>query len=123
MAFTKTATPTALAGVLVTSTSLNSTANNNVTGSTSGSIYQIQIDNSANPNTTVYVKIADASSAIPATTIAKWILPIRGGQKMSYIMDVGVAYASGVSIWCTTMPATGSQGAPGNDISITMLAS
>jgi hypothetical protein len=123
MAFTKTATPTALAGILVTSTSLNVTSNDNVTGNTSGLIYQIQIDNSVNPDTTIYVKVADAASAAAATTIAKWVLPVRGGQRMTYIMDVGVAYASGVSVWCTTGSATGSQGSPATAISISILAS
>ena len=123
MAFTKTTTPTALAGIIVTSTSLNSTPNNNVTGNTSGKIYQIQIDNSVNPDTMAYVKVADAASASAATTIAKWILPIRGGQKMTYIMDVGVAYSSGVSIWCTSGPGTGSEGNVRNALTFSMLAS
>jgi len=122
MAFTKTTTPTALAGILITSDSLSSTPSANVTGNSSGKIYQVKIDNSANPSIALYVKIADAASASSATTAPNWIFPVRGGQKMTYIMDIGAAYTAGVSIWCTTGPATGSQGEPQNSPTISLLA-
>ena len=123
MAFVKNTTPTALAGVLVTSTSLGPTSEDNVTGNSSGKIYQIAIDNSANPNSTAYVKIADASSATPASTAANWIFPAKGGQKITYIMDTGTPYTAGISIWCTSTPSTGSQGSLNNVVSFSLLAS
>ena len=123
MAFTKTTTPTALAGIIVTSASLDSTPNNNVTGNSSGKIYQIQIDNSVNPDTTAYVKVADAASATPATTIPNWVLPVRGGQKITYIMDIGTTYTAGVSVWCTSRPGTGAEGNVRNALTLSILAS
>lgn len=122
MAFTKTTTPTALAGILVTSTSLGSTPSENVTGNSSGKIYQVKIDNSVNPDTTLYIKIADAASASSATTAANWVFPVRGGQKVSCIMDTGAAYTAGISMWCTTRPGTGSQGEPPNPPAVSLLA-
>lgn len=122
MPVVKTTTPTALAGTLVVSRTLSSTPNENVTGNSSGSIYQIRIDNSANRNASAYVKIADSATASAATTTPNWVFPVRGGQVVTYIMDTGVAYTAGVSIWCTTTPGTGSQGTPGNLLSFSILA-
>lgn len=122
MAFTKNTTPTALAGILVTSTSLDSTPNNNVTGNSSGNIYQVRIDNSSNPNTAAYVKIADAASAAPASTAPHWVFAVQGGQSITYIMDVGVPYSVGVSVWCTTTPGTGAQGNVSNPLTLAILA-
>tara|TARA_Y100000310_G_scaffold301856_1_gene338681 strand:+ start:845 stop:1213 length:369 start_codon:yes stop_codon:yes gene_type:complete len=122
MAFTKVTTPTALAGKLITLTLTTSTAEDHVTGVTSGRIYQVKIDNTAN-TTPVYVKIGDTTDATTGTTIADLVLYTPIGETLTYLMDAGHAYTAGVSVWCTTGASTGDAGDPSESVTVTILAS
>ena len=108
MAVTKTTTITSLAGTLVIDFLTNATSENNVTGNSSGTLYLIDIDNTANASTFAYVKIKDASSATPnhATNgIPTWQFTAPPGVKTSYAFPDGQDYAAGLSMWCTSNPA------------------
>jgi len=123
VAFTKTSTPTALAGILITSSGLSAATNNNVTGNSSGSIYQIQVDNSANESQAVYLKIFDGATATPGTSIPNLTLQISGGKKMTFLMGDGHPYTSGVSLWCTTGAEVSATSNPSKSVSLNLLAS
>ena len=122
MAFTKVTTSTALAGVLVTSTNATALANPNVTGSTSGRIYQVQIDNTEN-TVTSYLKIFDSASATPGSSIPILTLPANAGKKVTYAINTGLAYASGVCFWCTTGAEVASTQSPNSPVPVVILAS
>ena len=122
MAFTKVTTPTALAGKLITLTLTTSTAEDHVTGVTSGRIYQIKINNTLN-TTPVYVKIGDTTNATAGTTTADLVLYAPIGGVLTYLMDAGHAYTSGVSVWCATGASTGNTGNPAKSVTVTILTS
>jgi len=122
MAITKITTPTALAGILVTSDNVTASANDNVTGNNSGRIYQVQVDNTGN-TVTSYLKILDASSATPGTSNPDLTLAIPAAKKVTYNMDIGHPYASGVSLWCTAGAEVGNTQSPGSVVAFALLAS
>jgi hypothetical protein len=122
MAFTKITTPTALAGKLVTLALTTSTADDNVTGVTSGRVYQIKIDNTGN-TTPVYVKVADTANATAGSTAADLVLYAPDSETITYLMDSGHAYTAGVSMWCTTGPSTTDAGTASGSVTVIILAS
>ena len=122
MPFSKITTPTALAGTLVSIKATSASAYNNVTGNNSGLIYQIQIDNSNNTDSPVYVKYADSASTTPGSTVADMILYVTGGKKVTHIIEDGMAYSSGVSIWCTRSSNTGDISDSQGLVTITLLS-
>ena len=56
MAATKTTTITALGGILVTDFDADVTPANNVTGNSSGTLYLVEVDNTANATTAAYFR-------------------------------------------------------------------
>tara|TARA_R100000306_G_C4369991_1_gene139469 strand:+ start:663 stop:1040 length:378 start_codon:yes stop_codon:yes gene_type:complete len=117
--------PTALATKLVFDSSADASDDadgDNVTAATTGSIYMVQIDNSKN-TTTAYLKIADASSATPGSTVPGLVFYAAGATVATYSLPSGHAYASGVSIWCTTGAATSSGTSPSNAVQVRIMAS
>jgi hypothetical protein len=122
MAFTKVTATTDLGTALITSEDVDSSPNNNVTGASGGRIYQVRIDNTENGSQAVYFKIADASSATPGVTNADLIFYVPKGEKVTYVINTGHPYTSGVSMWCTTFPSTTSTSSPGNSVPVSLLA-
>ena len=126
MAVTKTSTITALAGNLVVDFEANATSENNGPGNSSGSFYLIDIDNTANASTAVYVRIRDAASAVPnnaSTGVPTWMFVAPGGTKISYAFPDGQDYAAGLSMWCTTNPAKQNVSNPGSAVLVKLVAS
>jgi len=104
MAVYKLSNPTALASTLVFDGNANGSDDSdgdNVTSATSGSVYMMQIDNTLN-SSAVYLKIVDASSASPGSTVPHFVLYAPASQTATYALPPGHEYSSGVSIWCTT---------------------
>ena len=66
--YTKT-TPSSLADELVCVVSVGNQSENNITGSTSGKLYLVEVDNTENSDIPVFLNIADASSATAGTTV------------------------------------------------------
>ena len=126
MASTKTTTITALAGILVVDFDADASPENNITGNTSGTLYLIDIDNTANASETAYVRIRDASSADPADStngVPMWMFIAAPGTKASYAMPDGQEYAAGLSMWCTTNNAKQNVTAPTNAVIVKLVAS
>ena len=122
MSFTTVSTPTALADNLITCKISTTSGEANVTGNTSGKIYQVKIDNSGNPSTIAYVKIVDASTVIPGQTTAIAVFPVSGGKTVTYLMDTGLGYVAGVSVWCSSSPETNNASTLGREVEVTLLA-
>jgi len=126
MAVTKTTTITSLAGTLVIDFLTNATSENNVTGNSSGTLYLIDIDNTANASTFAYVKIKDASSATPnhATNgIPTWQFTAPPATKTSYAFPDGQDYSAGLSMWCTSNPAHQNQTSPAAAVIVKLVSS
>ena len=126
MALTKTTTITALAGNLVVDTALGATCQNNVTGNSQGTIFLIDVDNTANASTFAYVRVRDASSGDPTDAtngIPTWQFVAAPGTKTSYAFPDGQPYTAGVSIWCTTNPAHQNASAPSASVIVKIVAS
>ena len=123
MAVTKSTTPTALGGTLVVDFDADASIENNVTAATSGSIYIVDIDNSANASTAAYLRIVDAASAVNVAVTHTWLFYVPAGHRTSYMMDDGLAYSAGVTMWCTTNPAAGNGDAPANPVVVRLVVS
>jgi|TARA_R110002012_G_C11635471_1_gene610150 hypothetical protein len=119
MAVTATTTITPLGGtsqishMLITDFDADSTVEAHVTGNTSGIIYLVEIDNTANAATSAYLRIKDAQSAGAAGTLVPNVMFYAApGSKASYVMPEGHSYSTGVTMWCTTNNAVDNTSSP-----------
>ena len=125
MSVYKISNPTALASKLVfdpSSDAGNDSDGDNVTAATSGSIYMVQIDNSKN-SSAVYLKIADASSAVPGTTTPNFVFFAPASKIATYNLPSGHDYSAGVSIWCTAGAAKTDTTNPTKSVTVRIMAS
>jgi hypothetical protein len=122
MAVSATSTISALAGILVVDLDADDTVENNVTGNSSGSLFIVEIDNTANTGTDAYVRIKDAASAA-TTDDHTWMFYAPSGKKLTYTMSEGETYSAGLSMWCTTNPAYQDATAPASAVIVKLLAS
>ena len=126
MAITKTTTITALAGTLVVDFTADENAEPNMTGSTSGTFYLIDIDNTANASTFAYVKIRDHASATPShvsTGVPTWQFVAPPATKTSYAFPDGQEYSAGLTMWCTSNPAHQNTTPPGSAVIVKIVTS
>ena len=125
MAVYTTSNPTSLTTKLVYDSSAdagNDADGDNVTAATSGVVYMLQIDNTANSGSAAYVKIVDASSAVPGTTAPVFVFYAPASGKVTYNLPEGHIYSAGVSIWCSTSAATADTTNPGSAVKVRILA-
>ena len=120
MALSQTTPPTTLANELVTITEVLATSIDNVTGSSSGKLYFIEVDNTENEHGT-YLKIADAASATAGTTQPQFRLLIPKLEKVTFSLLDGHTYSAGISLWATTGASVGSTAAPTNSLIVKLL--
>lgn len=113
---------TELGGILATAHQLDSDGAANVTGGSSGMIYLLDIDNRKNTSA-VYAKIKDHASTVGSGETADMMFKGSPGVVTSYVFEAGVAYAAGVSIWCTTSPVVANDTSPTNPVTVSIVAS
>ena len=113
---------TELGGILVTAYSLDSDGDANATGNSSGTIYMIDIDNRRNTSP-VYLKIKDHASDVGAGQTADMMFRGSPGVVTSYVFESGMAYAAGVSIWCSMSAVVASDTDPTNPVTVSIVAS
>ena len=95
-------------------------ASNDVTSAT-GVIYLVEIDNEAN-SSAVWLKVIDAASGAPNPSTANgsgtphysFIAPAY--TKICYVIPSGAAFDTGLSFWCTTAAAVGTNANAGNPV-------
>lgn len=122
MACTTRTAITELGGILVTDYDADQNEEANVTGNTSGVIYLLDIDNTAN-TVAVYVKINDhATTGGPGTTPI-WTFMGEAGKRTSYVFEAGLVYSAGVTVWCTTGAAVGDANDPASPVILNLVAS
>lgn len=129
MAATSTSSITELGGKYILDRDCTgaSGSTNNVTGAT-GIIYMVQINNEAN-STPSYLKIRDNASATPATTTANgagtphFSFKAPAYKKITYAIPGGAAFTAGLSMWCVTGTAVGSQTDATSDVIVRLVCS
>jgi uncharacterized protein with WD repeat len=120
MALTRITSPTALADEFIVVSELTATSINNVSASTTGSIYMIEADNTSNEYP-VYVKIVDAASATAGVTQPQLKLRIPKQAKTTFSLLSGHAYSAGLCLWATTGSGDLNTGIPENTITVKIL--
>lgn len=78
---------------IVVQTVANATANNDVTGTT-GSIYQVEIDNTANSDNAAYLKIYDNASPVVGTTAPDFIFKCPINQRINIAVIGGLSFTN-----------------------------
>ena len=122
---TKTTTITALGGILITDFDADVTPADNVTGNASGTLYLVEVDNTAN-STAVYVRIRDAASAVPSHAsngVPMWVFYAPATATAMYTIPLGTEYAAGLRMWCTTNNAAQNTDAPASAVIVRLIAS
>jgi|TARA_R100000479_G_C6246494_1_gene150780 hypothetical protein len=111
-----------LGNIVVSDTSVNATAQDNVTGAAS-TVLSVEIDNTANTGTMVFFKMYDSTNATVGTTVPSFVLPVQGGKKLVYATSDGFVFSSGVSYGCTTGAGNADTTAPSQAVSLLLIAS
>ena len=100
--------------------SATATLDKNITGGTTGNLIQVDIDNSNNPNTAVYVKFKDATDGDTGSN-PDWIFYAPGGQRTSYTCMGASPFTIGLIMWCVTGAAGASSDSPTGTVSVRVL--
>jgi hypothetical protein len=111
-----------LGGKVITDTTADATAANNVTGAAS-TIYYFEIDNTANVGDPVFFKVYDHASPTIGTTNPLIILRAAAGTKEYFVVPQGVGFSVALSYACVTTAGTAGTGNPANAVIIRMIAS
>jgi len=111
-----------LGNIVVSDTSVNATAQDNVTGAAS-TVLSVEIDNTANTSTMVFFKMYDSTNATVGTTVPSFVLPVQGGKKLVYTTADGFIFSAGVSYGCTTGAGNSDTTAPSQAVSLLLIAS
>jgi hypothetical protein len=124
MSFTKTTTISALGGTLIVDFDADTTVAAHVTGNTTGTLYLVEVDNTANASTSAYLRIKDAQSAGSAgTLVPTWMFVAAPGKKASYALPEGQAYGTGLTLWCTSSNVAQNTTAPASAVIVRLIAS
>jgi hypothetical protein len=91
-------------------------------GGGSGTIYGVEIDCTANTTEDVYLKFADALTATPGTTTPYMKLIGKASKKTTYMFPNGIAFATGVTAWCTQEKTIAGTTSPSGTVNVTMIA-
>ena len=105
MAVTVTNQATPIGNKLVNDTDADGTAAANTTGA-AGTLYYLEVDNTANSGQIVYFKMVDATSGTPGTTAPEYVFMLKGGARRSFIFPLGLVFSAGFTHWCVTTAGT-----------------
>jgi len=110
-----------LGSKLVEVAALNNSVCQNVTGG-AGTLFMVEIDNTANGGYPVFVKIFDDAAAVLATTEPDFILKADGGKKITYVMPEPPAFAA-LSSACVKEKANSGTTSPDASVKVRFLTS
>ena len=105
---------------VIEDTSVNSTAQNNVTGA-AAVFFGIYIDNTAN-SAASFVKLYNHAAPTVGTTDPDFVFMCPASVTRQYTMVGGVAMGTALSYACTTAGGTAGTGSPGSAVLIRILA-
>lgn len=100
---------------------LDNTLCANVTGA-AGTMFLIEIDNTANVADPVFVKIYDDAAPTVGTTDEDWILKADAGKKIPYAMPNPPAFTA-LSLAAVKEKATTGTTSPANNVKVNILTS
>jgi hypothetical protein len=88
----------------------------------SGTIYAIVIDNTANASAS-YVKLYDAASGnvTVGTTAPDWIFKAAASVKKTYVMPEGIAFATALTEASVTAGGTAGTTGPTSDVALSIV--
>lgn len=110
-----------VAARLVVNTDVDETSDDNMTGTT-GSIYVVDVDNTANAAAS-FVKIYDAASPTVGTTAPDWVFKVPASVRRIFACTDGVAFATALSIACVTTGGTAGTTGPTSAVTVRILCS
>ena len=106
---------------LIVDTDANATARNDVTG-TSGTIYQVDVDNEANSDNPVYFKIYDNASPTVGTTSPDHIFKVLVNQRRNIAIPEGLDFTN-LSYCAVVSGGTAGTTAPTSAVVVRMVTS
>lgn len=100
---------------LFTETDLESTAI--AVQASSTTIYEIEIDNTANAAQDNYMKFYNTAGAVTVgTTVPDMVIEVRQGVSRSIVIPSGLVYETGLSVCCVTAGGTAGTTNPGSAV-------
>src|SRR3990170_8808047 len=100
---------------LFTETDLENTAISVQASSTT--IYEIEIDNTANAAQDNYMKFWNTAGAVTVgTTVPDMVIEVRQGVSRSIVIPSGLIYETGLVVACVTTGGTGGTTSPGSAV-------
>ena len=80
-------------------------------------IYEIEIDNTANAAQDNYVKFYNTAGAVTVgTTVPDMVVEVRQGVSRSIVIPSGLSYETGLAVACVTAGGTGGTTNPGSAV-------
>lgn len=102
----------------------------NITGASSGYIFMVDIDNTANPSEDAYVCVYDSSGSptiVVGTTTPDYVFLARGGTRKVYSVfedsGQGIPFSGGLSVVAKTTGGTSGRDGLTSDVIIRFLSS
>ena len=119
-----------LAGKLVVDADADNSGESNITLA-AGSLYMVEIDATAGVATTsepaCYVKLINSSGSGTggggSASIPELVVYAPIGQKTTYVVSGGWAFAAGLGMWAVTSATLSDSTPPTSDVKVTILAS
>jgi len=100
---------------LFTETDLENTAISVQASSTT--IYEIEIDNTANAAQDNYMKFWNTAGAVTVgTTVPDMVIEVRQGVSRSIVIPSGLVYETGLAVACVTAGGTAGTTSPGSAV-------
>lgn len=99
---------------LIKQTTATATPDNNVTGA-AGSLYQLDVDNSANSDNPAYLKIYDAAAPTVGTTPPDFIFKVPANQRRNLVIPDGWDFLA-LSFACVISGGTAGTTSPTNPV-------
>jgi hypothetical protein len=107
---------------LTRQTDADENANNDVTN-TSGTIYQVQIDNTGNADNAAYLKIYDDAAPTVGTTAPDFIFKAPISQTRDYVIPLGGDFTTALSFACVISGGTAGTTGPTSAVTVRIVSS
>lgn len=106
---------------LIVQTDADEEVDVNVTGA-SGTIYMVDVDNTANPAEDNYLKVYDDAAPVVGTTAPDHIFRFKGNERRVIAIPEGLDF-NVLSFACVTSPGTAGVTGPTNPVVVRMVTS
>jgi hypothetical protein len=109
---------------IIRDTDADATSESNVTGA-AATISLIEVDNTANASTTVFLKLYNSAAPTIGTTAPDIVIPAGGGQivRAALASATAISFATGLSFACVTNGGgTAGTTSPVNDVAVAIVA-